>query len=381
MLRGPQFTFDKPWASLRPPTPHRLSRITSRLCNPTASRNACKLQSRISILGSKCSAFNGEKNVRGMESGARIGGVQPKGLGGGLWLSGKRGDLLVPRGGGGGGMGAGKKHEGEPVDSWQKMVLVGLAVGYLVVIVMLPFLNVFVQAFSNGVGPFIANVMDPDFLHAMKLTLMLAAICVPINTAFGVQCAMILARNEFPGKTFLVSLLDLPFSISPVVVGLMLVLLYGREGLFAPILRQFGFNIVFAFPGMMMATLFVTLPFVAKELIPILEAMDPAEEEAARTLGANEWQVFWNVTLPNIRWGLLYGVILTNARAMGEFGAVSVISGNIIGQTQTLTLFVESAYKEYNTEAAFSASVLLCLLALVTLVLKTRLEEKAAQEN
>lgn len=293
----------------------------------------------------------------------------------------ERGKRLIANGGGGGGMGAGKQGGRQPVDCWQKALLVGIGVSYLMLIVIIPFLNVFVMAFRNGVGPFIGNVMDPDFQHALKLTLLLAGICVPINTFFGVQCALYVAKNEFPFKTFAVSLLDLPFSISPVVVGLMLVLLYGREGLFAPLLEKFGFSVVFAFPGMALATLFVTLPFVAKELIPVIEQLDPAEEEAARTLGASEWEVFWNVTLPNIRWGLLYGVILTNARAMGEFGAVSVISGNIIGQTQTLTLFVESSYKEYNTEAAFSASVLLCFLALITLALKTWLEEKASQEK
>lgn len=282
--------------------------------------------------------------------------------------------------GGGGGMGSGRKHEGEPIDTWQKALLVGIGVAYLMLIVILPFLNVFVQAFQNGFGPFISNVTDPDFLHAVKLTLTLAAICVPINTIFGIRCAMILAKEDFWGRPFVISLLDLPFSISPVVVGLMLVLLYGRDGLFAPLLEKFGFNVVFAFPGMAFATLFVTLPFVARELLPILEQQDPAEEEVARTLGANEWQVFWNVTLPNIRFGLLYGIILTNARAMGEFGAVSVISGNIIGQTQTLTLFVESAYKEYNTEAAFSASVLLCFLALLTLIAKSWVEDQARQE-
>jgi sulfate transport system permease protein len=277
---------------------------------------------------------------------------------------------------------------------------------------------------------------DPDFLQSVKMTLLLSAVAVPINTVFGVSAALLLARNEFPGKVFAITLLDLPFSISPVVTGMMFILLYGRKGLFAPLIAAHGFPIVFAFPGMALATLFVTMPFVVRELLPILEAMDMAEEEAARSLGASPWQVFWNVTLPNIRWGLLYGVILTNAvssarrrlgggvgsggaeaalraavrvlavgiggrehactcaahpfrpplllllsqRAMGEFGAVSVISGNIIGQTQTLTLFVESSYKEYNSEAAFAAAVLLSALALVTLVIKERVEGAAAQE-
>ncbi|CAD7700640.1 unnamed protein product [Ostreobium quekettii] len=285
------------------------------------------------------------------------------------------------RGGGGGGLGSGGEGDAEPVDTWQKGLLVGIAASYVTLVVLLPFANVFLSAFAKGVGPFVENVLDPDFLHAMKMTLILAAICVPLNTLFGVVAAVKIARNDFFGKSFLISLLDLPFSISPVVVGLMLVLLYGREGLFAPILREYGFTVVFAFPGMVLATLFVTLPFVARELIPLLEGLDPAEEEAARTLGANDLEVFFNVTLPNIKWGLLYGVILTNARAVGEFGAISVISGNIIGQTQTLTLFVESAYKEYNTEGAYAASVLLSTIALLTLVLKGWLERIAARER
>lgn len=243
-------------------------------------------------------------------------------------------------------------------------------------IVLFPFL----QAFKDGPGPFFENITDPDFLQAVKMTLLLSAVAVPLNTAFGVAAALMLARNDFPGKVFAISLLDLPFSISPVVTGMMFVLLYGRKGIFAPLIAQYGFPIVFAFPGMALATLFVTLPFVVRELLPILEAMDMAEEEAARSLGASPLQVFWNVTLPNIRWGLLYGVILTNARAMGEFGAVSVISGNIIGQTQTLTLFVESSYKEYNSAAAFAAAVLLSVLALVTLAIKDRVESAAAKE-
>ncbi|KIY98040.1 Sulfate transport system permease protein cysW [Monoraphidium neglectum] len=212
------------------------------------------------------------------------------------------------------------------------------------------------------------------------MTLMLAAVSVPLNSVFGTVAAILITRNEFPGKVLLLSLLDMPFSISPVVTGLMLTLLYGRSGWFSSFLAEHGFNIVFAFPGMALATMFVTMPFVVRELIPTLEQMDLSQEEAARTLGANPLQVFWHVTLPNIRWGLMYGIILTNARAMGEFGAVSVISGNIIGKTQTLTLFVESAYKEYNTEAAFAAAVLLSLLALMTLWVKDRVEKAAAAE-
>ncbi|PSC74497.1 sulfate ABC transporter permease subunit [Micractinium conductrix] len=292
----------------------------------------------------------------------------------------QRGDLLIAAGGGGGNLGH-SGSGGRKVETAGQRVLVGISVTFMMLIVIVPFINVFFQAFGHGFGPFIETVQEPDFQQAVKMTLLLSLVAVPINTAFGVQSALYLARNDFWGKTFIISLLDLPFSISPVITGMMFVLLYGRKGLFAPLIAKMGFPIVFAFPGMALATLFVTLPFVVRELLPILEQMDMAEEEAARSLGANDFQVFWNVTLPNIRWGLLYGIILTNARAMGEFGAVSVISGNIIGQTQTLTLFVESAYKEYNTEAAFAAAVLLSFLALFTLLVKDRLESVAGQET
>lgn len=278
-------------------------------------------------------------------------------------------------------MGGAAEGLGDPVDNWLKRVLLGTAVGYICLVVLLPFFNVFLQAFAKGIVPFFEHLLDPDFLHSLKMTLMLALVSVPLNSVFGTVAAINITRNDFPGKVFLLSLLDLPFSISPVVTGLMLTLLYGRTGWFAALLRETGFNVVFAFTGMALATMFVTLPFVVRELIPILETMDLSQEEAARTLGANDWQVFWYVTLPNIRWGLLYGVILCNARAMGEFGAVSVVSGNIIGKTQTLTLFVESAYKEYNTEAAFAAAVLLSMLALLTLGIKDKVEQAAAQER
>jgi sulfate/thiosulfate transport system permease protein len=260
--------------------------------------------------------------------------------------------------------------------SWVPAILIVVAIAYVSLVLYIPALNVFIQAFSKGVGPFFANLTRPDFLHAVQLTVMLAAIALPLNTVFGLCAAWALTRHRFPGRAFVLSLIDLPFSISPVVAGLTIVLLYGRQGWFGGWLQDRGLNIIFAFPGMVLATAFVSMPFVAREVIPVLEELGSDQEEAAKTLGANDWQIFWRVTLPNIRWGLLYGLILTNARAMGEFGAVSVVSGNISGKTQSLPLFVEDAYKQYETEAAYSAAVLLALLAVVTLVLKEILERK-----
>ncbi|AFY88809.1 sulfate ABC transporter permease subunit CysW [Chroococcidiopsis thermalis] len=260
--------------------------------------------------------------------------------------------------------------------SWVPTILIVVAIAYVSLVLYIPALNVFIQAFSRGVGPFFANLTRPEFLHAVQLTVMLAAIALPLNTVFGLCAAWALTRHRFPGRAFVLSLIDLPFSISPVVAGLMIVLLYGRQGWFGGWLQDRGLNIIFAFPGMVLATAFVSMPFVAREVIPVLEELGSDQEEAAKTLGANDWQIFWRVTLPNIRWGLLYGLILTNARAMGEFGAVSVVSGNISGKTQSLPLFVEDAYKQYETEAAYSAAVLLALLAVVTLVLKEILERK-----
>lgn len=263
--------------------------------------------------------------------------------------------------------------------NWEKFtpaILIGIAIAYLVLVMYIPALNVFFQAFRKGVGPFLSNLTRSSFLHAAWLTLILATIALPLNTVFGLCAAWAIARNKFPGRAFVLSLIDLPFSISPVVAGLMIVLLYGRNGWFGGWLQANDIQIIFAFPGMVLATSFVSMPFVAREVIPVLEELGKDQEEAAKTLGANEWQIFWRVTLPNIRWGLLYGLILTNARAMGEFGAVSVVSGNIADKTQSLPLFVEDAYKQYETEAAFSAAVLLALLAVVTLVLKEILERK-----
>jgi len=262
--------------------------------------------------------------------------------------------------------------------AWVKPTLIGIAIGYLALVLFIPTLNVFYQAFRKGFEPFFSNLTSPDFLHAAQLTLIISLIVVPVNTVFGLCAAWVIGRNKFRGRTLLISILDVPFAISPVVAGLMIVLLYGRLGWFGSWLEAANIKVIFAFPGMVLATAFVTLPFVAREVIPVLEEVGTDQEEAAKTLGANDWQIFWNVTLPSIRWGLLYGVILTNARAMGEFGAVSVVSGNIAKKTQTLPLFVEDAYKQYATQAAFSAAVILGLLAVVTLVLKEILERKTS---
>ncbi|MBW4486239.1 MAG: sulfate ABC transporter permease subunit CysW [Trichocoleus desertorum ATA4-8-CV12] len=260
--------------------------------------------------------------------------------------------------------------------TWVKGVLIGIAIAYLSLVLFIPAFNVFVQAFKDGVGPFLGNLGEANFLHAAKLTFLIALIVVPINTIFGLCAAWVIARNQFRGRTFLISLLDVPFAVSPVVAGLMIVLLYGRNGWFGSWLEAGNIKIIFAMPAMVLASAFITLPFIAREVIPVLEEAGSDQEEAARTLGASDWQIFWRVTIPNIRWGLMYGVILTNARVMGEFGAVSVVSGNIAGKTQTLPLFVEEAYKQYATQSAFSAAVLLAFLAVVTLVLKEILERK-----
>lgn len=260
--------------------------------------------------------------------------------------------------------------------SWVPAVLIGIAIAFLGLVLYIPAINVFYVAFHRGFGPFLHNLTEPNFIAAVKMTVSLAAIAVPINIIFGLATAWALANKRFRGRTLLLSLVDLPFAISPVVAGLMIVLLYGRQGWFGPFLQERGIQIVFAFPAMLLATLFVSMPFVAREVIPVLEEEGIDQEEAAYTLGATQWQTFWRVTVPNIRWGLLYGVLLTNARAMGEFGAVSVVSGNIAGKTQSLPLFVEEAYKGYDTESAYSAAVLLALLAVVTLVLKEILERR-----
>jgi sulfate transport system permease protein len=260
--------------------------------------------------------------------------------------------------------------------AWVKPVLIFSAITYLSIILFIPAINVFFQAFKDGFAPFLNNLTEPAFFNAVKLTVVIALLVVPLNIVFGLCAAWVIARNQFRGRTLLISLLDIPFAVSPVVAGLMIVLLYGKNGWFGPLLEAANIKIIFAMPAMILASSFITMPFVAREVIPVLEEAGTEQEEAAKILGANDWQVFWRVTLPNIRWGLLYGVLLTNARVMGEFGAVSVVSGNIIRKTQTLPLFVEEAYKQYQTQSAFSAAVLLGGLALITLVLKEILERK-----
>jgi sulfate transport system permease protein len=252
--------------------------------------------------------------------------------------------------------------------------LLALAIGYVGIMLLLPLAAVFVEALRNGWEAAEAAIVEPDALAAIRLTLLVAAISVPANLVFGVSSAWLIAKHDFRGKEFLLTLIDLPFSVSPVVAGLIYILLYGAHGWFGPWLDERGISIIFATPGIIMATIFVTFPFVTRELVPLMIAQGRAEEEAALSLGANGWQTFTRVTLPNIRWGLLYGVLLTNARAMGEFGAVSVVSGHIRGETNTMPLHVEVLYNEYNFVAAFAVAALLALLALVTLVLKSYLE-------
>jgi sulfate/thiosulfate transport system permease protein len=261
---------------------------------------------------------------------------------------------------------------------WVKWLLIGIALLYLALVLFIPAIAVFYEAFHKGTQEFVIAINSSDFQKAMQLTLIIALIVVPINTVFGLCAAWVIGRNQFRGRTLLISIIDLPFAISPVVAGLMIVLLYGRNGWFGPVLKNLDIQVLFSLSGMVLATLFVSLPFVAREVIPVLEELGSEQEEAARILGAKDFQIFWRVTLPNIKWGLLYGVLLTNARAMGEFGAVAVVSGLIAGRTLTLPTFVEQAYKNYQTEAAFGAATILALLALVTLVLKEILERKTS---
>jgi sulfate transport system permease protein len=259
-----------------------------------------------------------------------------------------------------------------------RWLLTGIALLFLGLFLVVPLAAVFTEAFAKGIGFYFRSFGDPNTLAAIKLTFIAAGIAVPLNCLFGVAAAWAIAKFDFRGKTVLITLIDLPFSVSPVVSGLIYVLLFGAQGLLGPWLLAHDIRIIFAVPGIVLATIFVTFPFVARELVPLMQAQGRTEEEAARVLGASGWQTFWRVTLPNVKWGLLYGVILCNARAMGEFGAVSVVSGHIRGQTNTIPLHVEILYNEYNFVGAFAVASLLTFLALITLALKTWVEHKNA---
>ncbi|MDF1510893.1 sulfate ABC transporter permease subunit CysW [Robertmurraya sp. DFI.2.37] len=258
----------------------------------------------------------------------------------------------------------------------RKGLLLGVALAFLTLFIVVPLIAVFTEAFSKGAELYLASLMDPDARSAIKLTLLVAAIAVPLNTIFGVIAAYAITKFQFKGKNFLITLIDIPFAVSPVIAGLVFVLLFGSQGFLGPFLEANNIKIVFAVPGLILATVFVTFPFVVRELIPVMQEQGTDEEQAGRILGANGWQMFFHITLPNIKWGLLYGVILCNARAMGEFGAVSVVSGHIRGLTNTIPLHVEILYNEYQFTAAFAVASILAMLAIVTLFLKSIVEWK-----
>jgi sulfate/thiosulfate transport system permease protein len=258
-----------------------------------------------------------------------------------------------------------------------KWIIIAISLTFFASFLLLPLVAVFVEAFKKGWEVYLKAIVEPDALSAMRLTLLAAAFAVPLNVIFGIAAAWAIAKHDFRGKQFLITLIDLPFSVSPVIAGLIYVLVFGLQGWFGPWLYEHDIKIIFAVPGIVLATIFVTVPFVARELIPLMQAQGREEEEAALVLGASGWKMFSQVTLPNIKWGLLYGIILCNARAMGEFGAVSVVSGHIRGQTNTMPLHVEILYNEYNFAAAFAVASLLAMLALVTLVIKTFIEWRA----
>jgi sulfate/thiosulfate transport system permease protein len=264
---------------------------------------------------------------------------------------------------------------------WVRRTLIALALGFLALFLFVPLIAVFYEAFKKGLDVYLAAITEPDAVSAIWLTLMAAGISVPLNLAFGLAAAWSIAKFDFRGKNVLLTLIDLPFSVSPVIAGLIYVLIFGLQGWCGEWLRDHDLKVIFAVPGIVLATVFVTFPFIARELIPLMQAQGQEQEEAARVLGASGWQMFWRVTLPNVKWALLYGVILCNARAMGEFGAVSVVSGHIRGQTNTMPLHIEILYNEYQFSAAFAVASLLALLALVTLVLKYAVEQRVKKQK
>lgn len=257
---------------------------------------------------------------------------------------------------------------------WVKWSLISIALFFVTILLLIPLLSIFQQAFASGLNTYLTNLSDPDTLHAIGLTLFVALLTVPINLVFGVMLAWSVTRFEFPGRKFLTTLIDIPFAVSPVVAGLLYLLLYGSSGWLGEWLYERDLQIMFAWPGIVLVTVFVTCPFVARELIPLMQQQGRSDEEAAVILGASWWQLFRRVTLPNIKWALIYGVILTNARAVGEFGAVAVVSGNIRGETNTLPLHVQLLYEDYQSEAAFASASLLAFIALLTLILKALVE-------
>ena len=276
-----------------------------------------------------------------------------------------------------------KAVETRPVTSETRLVrgiLIAFALGFLALFLLVPLIAVFTEALRQGFAAYVEAIIEPDAAAAIRLTLTIAAIAVPLNLVFGVAAAWATAKFEFKGKAFLITLIDLPFSVSPVIAGLVYVLLFGAGSVLGPWLKSHGIEILFAVPGIVLATIFVTFPFVARELIPLMQDQGSGDEEAALSLGASGWQTFWYVTLPSVKWALLYGVLLCNARAMGEFGAVSVVSGHIRGLTNTMPLHVEILYNEYNAVGAFAVASLLALLALVTLALKSLLELRYGEE-
>ena len=274
-----------------------------------------------------------------------------------------------------------KVQAGTTESRWIRLGLIGLALTFMFLFLVLPLAAVFTEALRKGLDAYLEALQEPDAWSAIELTLITAAVAVPLNLVFGVAAAWAIAKYEFKGKSLLTTLVDLPFSVSPVVAGLIYVLMFGAQGWFGPWLQAHDIKIIFAVPGIILATVFVTFPFIARELIPLMQAQGSDEEQAAIVLGASGWQTFWHVTLPNIKWGLIYGVILCNARAMGEFGAVSVVSGHIRGQTNTMPLHVEILYNEYQSVAAFAVASLLALLALVTLAIKSVIEWRHEQER
>src|SRR6266567_3392285 len=274
-----------------------------------------------------------------------------------------------------------KSQRGTEESRVMKWTLIVCALAFCFIFLLLPLVNVFVQALAKGWSFYLQSLLHPDSWAAIRLTLLVAGISVPLNVLFGLAAAWAIAKFEFRGKSVLITLIDLPFSVSPVVAGLMFVVLFGLQGFFGKWLDAHEVKIIFAVPGIVLATVFITFPFVARELIPVMAATGTEQEQAALSLGANGWQTFWHVTLPSVKWGLIYGIILCNARAMGEFGAVSVVSGHITGQTDTMPLRVEKLYNEYNAPAAFAVASLLALLALLTLGIKTVLEWKQARRE